>query len=164
MENKRFWNSQIWTVFTLFLAEFFGTAMLLFGGCMAGIDGFDNVTSNISRGITFGMVVMMAFITFSATSGAIINPVVSLAAYIYGTLSLQLTLLYCGSIRRGTMWLRTIKSSHTVAILPTSAGARKRPLRYSPSSKPIFWNGPCSGDITNGHVSVDELWRLGSAQ
>nr|AIT55906.1 aquaglyceroporin [Anopheles gambiae] len=94
MENKRFWNSQIWTVFTLFLAEFFGTAMLLFGGCMASTDGFDNVTSNISRGITFGMVVMMAFITFSASSGAIINPVVSLAAYIFGTLSLQLTILY----------------------------------------------------------------------
>lgn len=56
---------------------------------MASIDGFDNVTSNISRGITFGMVVMMAFITFSASSGAIINPVVSLAAYIFGTLSLQ---------------------------------------------------------------------------
>uniref|UniRef100_A0A182I659 Uncharacterized protein n=2 Tax=Anopheles arabiensis TaxID=7173 RepID=A0A182I659_ANOAR len=68
--------------------------MLLFGGCMASIDGFDNLTSNISRGITFGMVVMMAFITFSASSGAIINPVVSLAAYIFGTLSLQLTILY----------------------------------------------------------------------
>ncbi|XP_061517103.1 aquaporin AQPAn.G-like isoform X1 [Anopheles gambiae] len=94
MLNQKLWNSQIWTVFTLFLAEFFGTAMLLFGGCMASIDGFDNVTSNISRGITFGMVVMMAFITFSASSGAIINPVVSLAAYIFGTLSLQLTILY----------------------------------------------------------------------
>lgn len=176
-------------MFTLFLAEFFGTAMLLFGGCMASIDGFDNVTSNISRGITFGMVVMMAFITFSASSGAIINPVVSLAAYIFGTLSLQVRMsiqfistiayfffkfcyssstvndfIYCGSIRRGTVWLRTIKSSHTMAILPTSAGTRKRPLRHSPSSKPIFWNGPCSGDITNRHVSVDELWRLGPAQ
>ncbi|XP_035919975.1 aquaporin AQPAn.G-like [Anopheles stephensi] len=89
-----FRTSQAWKVFTLFLAEFFGTGMLLFGGCMAGLDGFDNVTSNLSRGITFGMVVMMAFITFSATSGAIINPVVSLAAYIYGTLSFPLMLLY----------------------------------------------------------------------
>uniref|UniRef100_A0A1Y9HB11 Aquaporin n=1 Tax=Anopheles farauti TaxID=69004 RepID=A0A1Y9HB11_9DIPT len=94
MESKKFRGSQLWRLFTLFMAEFLGTGVLLFGGCMAGLDGFDNVTTNVSRGITFGMVVMMAFIIFSPTSGAIINPVVSLAAYIYGTLSFPLMLLY----------------------------------------------------------------------
>uniref|UniRef100_A0A182J383 Uncharacterized protein n=1 Tax=Anopheles atroparvus TaxID=41427 RepID=A0A182J383_ANOAO len=94
MTFKKFQSSPTWKLLIVFLAEFFGTAVLLFGGCMAGLDGFDNITTNVSRGLTFGMVVMMVFITFSATSGAIINPVVSLAAYIYGTLSFPLTLLY----------------------------------------------------------------------
>ncbi|XP_052888209.1 aquaporin AQPAn.G-like [Anopheles moucheti] len=100
---KHVCHSQLWKVFTLFLAEFFGTGMLLFGGCMAGLDGFDNITTNVSRGITFGMVVMMAFITFSATSGAIINPVVSLAAYIYGTLSFPLMLIYIAAQFAGAL-------------------------------------------------------------
>ncbi|ETN60732.1 aquaporin [Anopheles darlingi] len=90
----KFRNSTVWKVWILFLAEFLGTGTLLFGGCMAALDGFDNITTNVSRGLTFGMIVMMVFITFSATSGAMINPVVSLAAFIYGTLSFPLMLVY----------------------------------------------------------------------
>ncbi|XP_053674596.1 aquaporin AQPAn.G-like [Anopheles nili] len=87
-------NNRMWRVFTLFLAEFLGTGLLLFGGCMASLDGFEITTTNISRSIAFGMVVMMAFITFSSTSGAIINPAVSLAAYISGILSFPRMILY----------------------------------------------------------------------
>lgn len=90
----KFKPSVVWKAVIIFLSEFFGTAVLLFGGCMAGLDGFDNITTNVSRGLTFGMIVMMVFITFSATSGAFINPVVSMAAYIYGILSFPLTVLY----------------------------------------------------------------------
>ncbi|XP_058062301.1 aquaporin AQPAn.G-like [Anopheles bellator] len=90
----KFQSSKLGKFSILFLAEFFGTGTLLFGGCMAGLDGFGNVTTNVSRGLAFGMVVMMVFITFSATSGAIINPVVTLAAYICGTLSFPLMILY----------------------------------------------------------------------
>ncbi|XP_041786041.1 aquaporin NIP1-1-like [Anopheles merus] len=73
----------------------FGTATLMFLGCMGCLDGFDNVTTNLSRGIIFGFTVMVVILTFGVVSGAHINPVVSIAAYIYGDLSGTMVLFIC---------------------------------------------------------------------
>ncbi|XP_049540057.1 aquaporin-like [Anopheles darlingi] len=87
-------NTTSFDVLVKFLGEFFGTATLMFLGCMGCLDGFDNATSNFSRGIVFGFTVMIVILTFGVVSGAHINPVVSIAAYIYGDLSAMMTLVY----------------------------------------------------------------------
>uniref|UniRef100_A0A182KCU1 Aquaporin n=1 Tax=Anopheles christyi TaxID=43041 RepID=A0A182KCU1_9DIPT len=87
-------NTTSFVVVSKFLGEFFGTATLMFLGCMGCLDGFDNATTNFSRGIIFGFTVMVVILTFGVVSGAHINPVVSMAAYIYGDLSCTMVLIY----------------------------------------------------------------------
>ncbi|XP_053674585.1 aquaporin AQPAn.G-like [Anopheles nili] len=87
-------NTTFFDVASKFLGEFFGTAMLMFLGCMGCLDGFDNITSNFSRGLIFGFTVMIVIVTFGAVSGAHINPVVSIAAFIYGNLSFLMMPIY----------------------------------------------------------------------
>ncbi|XP_052888198.1 uncharacterized protein LOC128296751 [Anopheles moucheti] len=99
MELQTSWHTKIsntssFIVFSKFLGEFFGTATLMFLGCMGCLDGFDNITSNFSRGLIFGFTVMVVILTFGVVSGAHINPVVSIAAYIYGDLSCMMVLVY----------------------------------------------------------------------
>ncbi|XP_049291263.1 aquaporin AQPAn.G-like [Anopheles funestus] len=93
------WHTQIsntpsFIVLSKFLGEFFGTGTLMFLGCMGCLDGFDNVTTNFSRGLIFGFTVMVVILTFGVVSGAHINPVVSIAAYIYGDISCMMVLVY----------------------------------------------------------------------
>ncbi|XP_061517102.1 aquaporin AQPAn.G-like [Anopheles gambiae] len=92
--NTKISNTTSFIIVSKFLAEFFGTATLMFLGCMGCLDGFDNVTTNLSRGIIFGFTVMIVILTFGVVSGAHINPVVSIAAYIYGDLSGTMVLVY----------------------------------------------------------------------
>ncbi|XP_035919974.1 aquaporin-like [Anopheles stephensi] len=87
-------NTSSFEALIKFLGEFFGTGTLMFLGCMGCLDGFDNVTTNFSRGVIFGFTVMVVILTFGVVSGAHINPVVSIAAYIYGDLSYMMMLVY----------------------------------------------------------------------
>lgn len=70
-------------VVSIVLAEFLGTGMLMFLGCMCCVAGFGNTPTNVSGGIGFGFTVMMVIHTFGVVSGAHINPSVSIAAFIY---------------------------------------------------------------------------------
>ncbi|XP_055622679.1 uncharacterized protein LOC129766195 [Toxorhynchites rutilus septentrionalis] len=79
---------------SIFMAEFFGTAMLLFLGCMCCVTGFGNEPSNVSSGLGFGFTVMMVIITFGCVSGAHINPSVSIAAFIYNLINFPMLILY----------------------------------------------------------------------
>lgn len=81
-------------VMSIFLAEFSGTATLMFLGCMCCVTGFGNTPTNVSGGIGFGFTVMMAIITFGQVSGAHINPSVSIAALVYGLLNVPMLILY----------------------------------------------------------------------
>uniref|UniRef100_A0A1Y9HA91 Uncharacterized protein n=1 Tax=Anopheles farauti TaxID=69004 RepID=A0A1Y9HA91_9DIPT len=94
MWHTKISNTPSFVAASKFLGEFFGTATLMFLGCMGCLDAFDNETSNLSRGLIFGFTVMVVIITFGVVSGAHINPVVSIAAYIYGDLSFVMMLLY----------------------------------------------------------------------
>ncbi|XP_058834355.1 aquaporin AQPAn.G-like isoform X2 [Topomyia yanbarensis] len=83
-----------WNTICIVLAEFLGTGILMFLGCMCTVTGFGHVPSNMSAGLGFGMTVMMVIIIFGCVSGAHINPSVSIAAWIYGTLTLPMLILY----------------------------------------------------------------------
>ncbi|XP_065087803.1 aquaporin AQPAn.G-like isoform X2 [Ochlerotatus camptorhynchus] len=81
-------------VVSIFLAEFCGTATLLFLGCMCVVSGFGNSPTNVAGGIGFGFTVMIVIIIFGHISGAHINPCVSIAAVVYGTLNIPMFILY----------------------------------------------------------------------
>ncbi|XP_058462855.1 aquaporin AQPAn.G-like isoform X2 [Malaya genurostris] len=83
-----------WNTICIVLAEFLGTAMLMFLGCMCTVTGFGHKPTNMSSGLGFGMTVMMVIIIFGCVSGAHINPSVSIAAWIYGILTLPMLILY----------------------------------------------------------------------
>lgn len=81
-------------VVSIILAEFCGTATLMFLGCMCNVTGFENTPTNVSGGIGFGFTVMMVIIIFGHVSGAHINPSVSIAALVYGLLNVPMCILY----------------------------------------------------------------------
>lgn len=81
-------------VVSIVLAEFCGTALLMFLGCMCTVTGFGNEPNNVSSGLGFGLTVMMVIIIFGHVSGAHINPSVSIAALVYGLLNVPMLILY----------------------------------------------------------------------
>uniref|UniRef100_A0A1I8P8W1 Aquaporin n=1 Tax=Stomoxys calcitrans TaxID=35570 RepID=A0A1I8P8W1_STOCA len=83
------WDKTCW-----FIAEFIGTAMLIFLGCMGCMESDLFPSNNLTRSLNFGLVVMIVIQCFGCCSGAHLNPAVSLAAFIYNLLSLPMTLAY----------------------------------------------------------------------
>lgn len=81
-------------VISIVLAEFLGTGMLMFLGCMCCVAGFGNTPTNVSGGIGFGFTVMMVIHTFGVVSGAHINPSVTIAAFIYNLVTFPMLILY----------------------------------------------------------------------
>lgn len=75
-------------VVALFLGELLGTALLLFLGCM-GCISWGKEPNNLQVVLTFGMVVMIIIQIFGCVSGAHLNPVVSIAAVVYGIINYQ---------------------------------------------------------------------------
>lgn len=70
----------------LFLSELLGTALLLFLGCM-GCLSWGKEPNNLQIVLSFGMVVMIIIQIFGCVSGAHLNPVVSIAAVVYGVIN-----------------------------------------------------------------------------
>ncbi|KXJ69129.1 aquaporin AQPAn.G [Aedes albopictus] len=81
-------------VVSIFLAEFSGTATLVFLGCMCCVTGFGNTPTHVSVAIGIGFTIMMAIIIFGHVSGAHINPSLSIAALVYGLLNIPMFILY----------------------------------------------------------------------
>lgn len=73
----------------MFLAELLGTALLIFLGCTGCLSWNGQPPSPLQSSLTFGMVVMLIIQMFGCVSGAHLNPVVTLAAYVYDMISLQ---------------------------------------------------------------------------
>ncbi|KAI9586780.1 aquaporin AQPcic-like isoform X1 [Glossina fuscipes] len=88
-----------------FLSEFFGTGMLLFFGCMGCVYYEVNKYNQWLSALNFGLVVLIVVQCFGCCSGAHLNPVITIAAWIYNMLSAfaaslyilaQFTGAYCG--------------------------------------------------------------------
>jgi aquaporin related protein len=80
---------------TLFLSEMFGTAMLLFLGCMGCVHNFlPEHVAHLQICLNFGLAVMISIQTFGVTSGSHINPAVSLCAAIYGSITYATMFIY----------------------------------------------------------------------
>lgn len=87
-------KSSTFNTISCLLGEVFGTAMLLFLGCM-GCSGLSN--SLLQMALNFGFAVMLIIQCFGCVSGAHLNPVITLAAYIMNQISLPLSLGYFGA-------------------------------------------------------------------
>lgn len=77
----------------LFLAEFTGTAMLLFLGC-AGCLHWSGPPSLLQVALNFGLVVMLVVQIFGCISGGHINPAVTIAAFLYKVVTLPMAAVY----------------------------------------------------------------------
>lgn len=69
----------------VFLGEFLGTAMLMFSGCLCGVQ-LGSTEAPLAGALGFGFIVCMVISIFGPISGAHINPSVSLCAVLYGSI------------------------------------------------------------------------------
>lgn len=69
----------------MFTAEFLGTAILMYAGCLCGVD-LSGSHSPLAGPVGFGFVVCMVISIFGNHSGAHINPSVTLCAILYGSI------------------------------------------------------------------------------
>ncbi|XP_046806541.1 aquaporin-2-like [Lucilia cuprina] len=84
-------KSSTFNTISCVLGEFIGTAMLLFLGCM-GCTGLNNSLLQIA--LNFGFAVMLIIQCFGCVSGAHLNPVITLGAYIMDIINWRLSLAY----------------------------------------------------------------------
>ncbi|XP_022902197.1 aquaporin AQPAe.a-like isoform X5 [Onthophagus taurus] len=74
------------TIIRVFLAEFFGTAMLLFIGCMGCAFDLKHPFPGFAPALTFGLAVMVIVQIFLHISGSHINPIITIAVVIFGAM------------------------------------------------------------------------------
>lgn len=76
------------------LAEFIGTAMLVFLGCTACVGSLETPPPAIQTGLAFGIAVMIAVQSVGHISGAHINPAITVATVILGNKPLLMAGFY----------------------------------------------------------------------
>lgn len=77
-----------------FFAEFIATAFMLFAGCMGHWEYQQFANSNFQTSLNMALVVMIVVQCFGHISGAHVNPVVTVAAYINNVIKFQMLLVY----------------------------------------------------------------------
>lgn len=75
----------------VFLAECIGTGLLVFIGCMGAVETAHGPPPHISVALGFGLAVMLIINIFGMVTGAHLNPVVTLGAYIYKLVSIPVS-------------------------------------------------------------------------
>ena len=68
----------------IFVAEFFGTAILLYCGCLCGMQFSSGIANPLAGPVGFGFTVTVIICIFGPISGAHINPSVTTCAIVYG--------------------------------------------------------------------------------
>ncbi|KAJ2952214.1 hypothetical protein O0L34_g4492 [Tuta absoluta] len=82
------------TTSKLFLAELVATALLLCLGCMTNITMDHGPPNPLVPALGFGFIVMVNIQVFAHVSGAHMNPAVTIAAYLFGNLSIATSIVY----------------------------------------------------------------------
>lgn len=86
-------DKKLWLI-AIFLAEFIGTAFILFLGCMGGVDKSPYfIASGFTVSIAFGVSVMIGINCFGAVSGAFLSPIVAISAFINNAIDLWVNLV-----------------------------------------------------------------------
>lgn len=75
----------------VFLAECIGTGLLVFIGCLGAVETPHGPPPHISVALGFGLAVMLIINIFGMVTGAHLNPVVTLGAYIYKLVSIPVS-------------------------------------------------------------------------
>lgn len=78
-------GDQIKKCLVIFIAEFLGTAVLMFSGCLCGVQ-FSDTPNPLAGPVGFGFTVCMVISIFGPHSGAHVNPAVTLCAILYGSI------------------------------------------------------------------------------
>ena len=117
----------------LFLSETIATGLLIFLGCMGCVETEHVKPNHLTITLGFGLAVMIVLMIFGMVSGAHLNPAVTLTAYVYKRVTLQVIcwktgkscnfnslFIITGSIRilhwSGAWWLsglRTFENAHS---------------------------------------------------
>nr|BAQ25603.2 Rpip1 aquaporin transcript variant B [Belgica antarctica] len=79
----------------VFLAECIGTGLLVFIGCLRAVENDHYKPSHLSVALGFGLAVMLIINIFGMVTGAHLNPVVTLGAFIYKLVSVPTAISYC---------------------------------------------------------------------
>ncbi|EZA50261.1 Aquaporin-4 [Ooceraea biroi] len=87
-------DTTVMDMLLMILAEVFGTAILIFVGCMACVGSMGMAPTLMHISLAFGIAVMIAIQCVGHISGAHINPSITVAAVILGNKSLPLAGLY----------------------------------------------------------------------
>lgn len=66
-----------------FVAELFGTAFLMFGGCIGGLSLDGDKVQGFIACLSFGLVILILIQCYGHISGAHFNPAVTAAAVIF---------------------------------------------------------------------------------
>ncbi|XP_017837135.1 aquaporin AQPcic-like [Drosophila busckii] len=87
-------SQDTWDKITCGLAEVLGTAILVFLGCGGCIKTNLFPNNHLQLAFNFGLAVLIAIQCVGCISGAHLNPAVTVGAYIYGKISLSMSLVY----------------------------------------------------------------------
>lgn len=79
---------------TIFLSELFGTAVLVFLTCASCLSWNHGQLNTLQGALSSGIAVLIAIQMFGCISGAHINPAVSIAATIYGVISVKVNIVF----------------------------------------------------------------------
>lgn len=152
-------SSKTADMLALFLAELLGTALLLFLGCM-GCLTWGKESSTLQVTLSFGMVVMIIIQIFGCVSGAHLNPVVSIAAVVYGIINAQVSGSEETSQCRRYLWNKLLFALDRRDVLRGTNAGRLCGLRSAKSGhtarnlRSIQWHG--NRCVLNGAASCAE--------
>ncbi|XP_043288918.1 aquaporin AQPAe.a-like isoform X2 [Venturia canescens] len=83
-----------WDTMKIALAEFIGTAILVFIGCMGCVGSLGNQPLSLHSSLGFGLAVMIVILSIGHISDAHINPAITVGAVVLGKKSLRLAAVY----------------------------------------------------------------------
>ncbi|XP_015115170.1 aquaporin [Diachasma alloeum] len=87
-------ESSRWDTFKCGLAEFIGTGLLVFLGCMGCVGSLGNAPALLQISFVFGLAVMLIIQSIGHISGAHINPAITVGSVVLGKKSLTAASVY----------------------------------------------------------------------